>query len=187
MLQNTILKVHWREWFLLHLDLHIILAHYLTYFKDLPVQHPVLPTRSMEMCIHLPAPKEAHDGDSSSIVVLAIELLAKDSSGTLQTTCTRITQPAPEWVTSRQGCNVLSQMTWKLLRTEVNSSLTKQGGYSRKQNTTVLHGAWPMGFYSPTFVGYLKLIKKKEREKEGFGILMTYVSILLLVWKVRIK
>lgn len=44
-----------------------------------------------------------------------------------------------------------------------------------------------MGFYSPTFVGYLKLIKKKEREKEGFGILMTYVSILLLVWKVRIK
>lgn len=187
MLQNTILKVHWREWFLLHLDLHIILAHYLTYFKDLPVQHPVLPTRCMEMCIHLPAPKEAHDGDSSSIVVLAIELLAKDSSGTLQTTCTRITQPAPEWVTSRQGCNVLSQMTWKLLRTEVNSSLTKQGGYSRKQNTTVLHGAWPMGFYSPTFVGYLKLIKKKEREKEGFGILMTYVSILLLVWKVRIK
>lgn len=165
MLQNTILKVHWREWFLLHLDLHIILAHYLTYFKDLPVQHPVLPTRCMEMCIHLPAPKEAHNGDSSSIVVLAIELLAKDSSGTLQTTCTRITQPAPEWVTSRQGCNVLSQMTWKLLRTEVNSSLTKQGGYSRKQNTTVLHGAWPMGFYSPTFVGCLKLIKKKKREK----------------------
>lgn len=165
MLQNTILKVHWREWFLLHLDLHIILAHYLTYFKDLPVQHPVLPTRCMEMCIHLPAPKEAHNGDSSSIVVLAIELLAKGSSGTLQTTCTRITQPAPEWVTSRQGCNVLSQMTWKLLRTEVNSSLTKQGGYSRKQNTTVLHGAWPMGFYSPTFVGCLKLIKKKKREK----------------------
>lgn len=57
-------------------------------------------------------------------------------------------------------------MTWKLLRTEVNSSLTKQGGYSRKQNTTVLHGAWPMGFYSPTFVGCLKLIKKK-RERKG--------------------
>lgn len=66
--------------------------------------------------------------------------------------CTQITQPLNA-ATSRHNCHVVSQMIIRKVSRKVNSSLKEQGGYFRMQNTIALHGVWPLGFYSLTFVG----------------------------------